>query len=401
MALDTQPETRSSVYTQRTTCRACGAHDLLMVLSLGEQYVVGFVRHRDELLPRAPLDLAICQGCGLLQLKHTVAPDLMWRDYFYRSGINQTMRDALESVVDNGLQYHHEGIWVDIGANDGTLLARVPTEFTRVAFEPARNLQPLLQEHADVVVNDYFGPHPAIDHSQCQVITSCAMFYDLDDPNPFVNAVAHALAEDGVWINQLSDAPGMIRLNAWDAICHEHVCYYDLETLGRLYARHGLKIVDVSYNQVNGGSMRVIAQRGIALEPPERAFGDWRDQIRGFADRCRRWKDLMGWMIEALWMSGRSLYVYGASTKGSVILQYLDQNQRFRAIADRNPAKHGLLMAGTWLPIVSEEIMRSQHPDVLFCPIWAFRDEVLERERELRDRGATFLFPLPNPELVI
>lgn len=389
-------------YERRETCRACNSKGLATLLNFGEQYLVNFVKERDESLPKAPLEWCQCMVCGLLQLRHTVDGDLLWRDYWYRSGVNASMRASLTDVVSDGLRYHGQGTWLDIGANDGTLLSLVPTDrFHKIGIEPALNLGPVLEEHADLAIMDYFRGDLVKAHS-CQVVTSIAMFYDLDDPHQFIDGIQRVMTDDGVWINQLSDTAQMLKANAFDNICHEHVCYYDLATLKRLYADHGLTIYSVSLNDTNGGSIRVVAGRN--PEPawswsgvPSVTAGD----VSRFCNRVVRWKDVMMQLILGGLMEGKALWLYGASTKACMMLQYLDLNERFFACADRNPHKYGLRMAGTWIPITDEVTMRSAKPDFLVVGPWAFRKEFIEREEQLRATGTTMLFPLPNPELVL
>jgi hypothetical protein len=393
-----QPETIPGGYKQITSCRGCDSPKLTRVLNLGNQYVVGFQKERNDLAPSAPLELVLCEGCGLLQLRHSVDPDLLWRgDYWYRSSVNQTMRDALCNLVNNGIKWQKKGLWVDIGANDGYLLSRVPETFRKVGIEPSKSLVPLLEEHADIVINDFFGPHDAIENAN--VITSSAMFYDVDDPHVFLKTITNGLAEDGVWINQLADARAMLKSNAFDAICHEHKCYYDLHSLTSLYAQHGLVLVEHSFNDVNGGSIRTVAKRREGAKAKAEKLD--REAIFEFADRAKRWKNLMQWMIEALYMAGRQIWGYGASTKGCALLQYLDRNQMIQAIADRNPIKDGLLMTGSWLKVTDELTMRAARPDVLLVLPWAFKAEMLEREKALRKSGTAMLMPLPNPEVIL
>jgi len=393
-----------NVYARRETCRACGHLGLEPVLSLGNQYLVGFVPEVDLNLPRAPLDLCRCGKCGLLQLGHTVSRDLLYREFWYRSSVNQTMRDALTDLMRSAEKYATEGTWLDIGANDGFLLSKVPSNFKKIACEPALNFADDLDKIADVSIMDYFSADPDClrDNRKglCDVITSAAMFYDLDEPLEFVTDIADCLAVGGVWINQLNDAPTMLKRNAFDAVCHEHLCYYDLHSLKALYARASLSIVDITFNEVNGGSVRVFAQK---------ESRHWAMPLRGipavtaedctrFANRVEKWRSRMLDTIQS-W-TGKT-WLYGASTKGCCLLQYLDANGAFIGIADRNPAKFGLRMAGSWLPIMPEDEMRAERPKYLVCLPWAFRDEFMVRERELLDAGTTFVFPLPNIELAL
>ena len=249
-------------YITRTACRNCSEPRLQPVLSLGECYLPTFVKQRDDSLPKAPLDLVRCDTCGLLQLKHETDMELLCREYFYRSSVNQTMRDALADVVLDAGKYAKEGVFLDIGANDGYLLSRVNERFTKVAVEPALNMQPMLEEHADHIDANFFSAEGFLQFAdKAHIITSCACFYHVSDPDLFVHDIAKCLSDTGVWINQLSDAPTMLRLNAFDAICHEHACYWDAHQLNLLYQRHGLHIVSIKHNNVNGGSIRVAAMK--------------------------------------------------------------------------------------------------------------------------------------------
>jgi len=392
-----------SVYTERKTCRACERSGLRDVLSLGNQYLANFVRMKDPNLPRAPLDLVRCDVCGLLQLKHMVDPDLMWREYWYRSSVNQTMRDALVDVVLDGQKYAKEGVWLDIGANDGYLLSRVPERFTKIACEPALNMQSLLEEHADKIIPDYFTAERFLEQQDdADVITSCAMFYDLNDPDRFVQDIARCLSPEGIWINQLADAPTMMRRNAFDSICHEHACYYDVASLHAMYLRHGLHIINIRHNTINGGSVRVTAAkaRGTGSSPLLGVAETQEQDVVAFADRVRRWKSLAMDLLDLPAVRSSELWGLGASTKGCALLQYLGSDQVV-AIGDRNPSKAGTLMAGTWTPVFDEATMRKAKPKYVIPLVWGFRDEILQREASMRAEGAVFLFPLPNMEFVL
>lgn len=387
--------TETSVYETRETCRACSSPILNPVLDLGEMYLPRWVRTRDERLPKAPLDLVQCAPCGLLQLRHTVDPDLLYREFWYRSGINESMKRALRDIVETGLELHSEGNWLDIGANDGYLLSEVPNAFHRIACEPALNFKDELTKIAEQVIPDYFSAESV--GVQCHVITSAAMFYDLDDPNAFIEDIEKLLAKGGVWINQLNDAPTMIASNAFDSICHEHLCYYDVPTLSRMYRRHGLTIRKLIYNDVNGGSVRVVATRTPKSDPPGIAKVSHADAL-AFAARVHRWKQRMGNLIAS---AKGPVWGYGASTKGGTLLQYLDMNQHFVGIADRNPAKHGTMMPGCWIPVTDENALRHAQADMAVVLPWAFRDEFVKREADLRRDGTAMVFPLPNIEVVL
>lgn len=397
--------TMNAVSTARTTCRACSSGDLDPILSLGDQYLVRFTPAKDLSLPRSPLNLMRCGACGLLQLEHTVDPDLLFREFWYRSSVNDSMKTALKDIVRTGLTYHHNGTWLDIGANDGYLLSQVPPNFFRLAFEPAMNFEDELYGVADLAVMDYFNIEATVAHrGHCDVITSAAMFYDLDDPNTFVANIAKALSPNGVWINQLNDAPSMLKANAFDAICHEHLCYYDLHSLRLLYEKHGLVILDVTYNDVNGGSMRVVAEKPSRATRSISLAGHQTVPVYepfNFGRRVTKWRERMTDLIANAVSLRGPIWCYGASTKGCVLLQYLDLNEAFCGIADRNERKRGLFMSGSWLEIHDEEVMRNARPAHVLALPWAFRDEFVKREREMLNSGTTMIFPLPSIEFVL
>lgn len=384
-------------YVAVSHCRVCHDMELEPVLDLGEQFLPRFVPEVDYGLPRAPLQLVRCVVCGLLQLKHTVQPDLLFRKYWYRSSINQTMKVALVHLVEHAVQYHKFGSWLDIGANDGYLLSQVPDAFQKTACEPALDFADALNDKAQRVVTDYFsaelcpGPY--------DVITSAACFYDVDDPHRFVADIAKVLSNDGIWVNQLNDSPTMMEKNGFDGICHEHLMYYSVPDLANLYRQHGLTITRVTHNEVNGGSVRVIARKStraredmLGLKTPSR------EQVLAFAGRVKKWKERMLDLCHGPFAQ-HGCWVYGASTKLMVMLQYLDCHETWIAAAERNPLKYNLKMVGSWTPIVSEQAMRESRPAYVLCGPYSFREEFLRRERSLLDAGATMVMPLPSIEL--
>jgi len=400
----TVSETTSHVYTERRTCRACHEPSLQPVLDLGNQFLVNFVDQPDPNLPRAPLHLHRCSSCGLLQLGHTVNPELLYREFWYRSGINESMRLALREVVSEGLLYASSGRWLDIGANDGYLLSQLPKQFERIACEPAMNLREDLFRVTENVISDFFKADHHLLEKKCDVITSVAMFYDLDDPDRFVADIAKTLSKTGVWINQLNDSPTMLKQNAFDAVCHEHLCYYDVQALSRMYNRHGLVIVSVKYNDVNGGSVRICAKHADTVLRGENAM--WHGVVteknaKDFAGRVGKWKERMLDLIHGPLVQRGALWCYGASTKGCALLQYLDTPGSFRAIADRNPAKFGKHMTGTWLKVTNEEEMRAERPPYALVLPWGFEGEFNVRERPLMNDGACLVYPLPNIKIVL
>ena len=396
--------------TKVSTCRSCDA-SLTQVLRLGDQRISGWLDHPDEAGPVAPLDLMLCSNseCRLLQLGHTVDPDLLFRHYYYRSGVNQTMRDALADIT---TQAQKEVVLepgdtvVDIGANDGTLLDTYPTGITKIGFEPALNLREEGEGGGNLIIADYFSSESYPDQAdKAKVITAIAMFYDLQDPHQFVSEVADILADDGVFVIQLSYLPLMLFQNAFDNICHEHLAYHSLRSLDFIVSKHGLKMFDAEINDVNAGSIRVYIGRErsaspmlIALRHWEEAMGlDTRQPYDEFAKRVEAIRDELVNVVAKASSEGKKVYGYAASTKGNVTLQYCGFGpEQIPGIAERNPRKWGKYCAGSGIPVISEEQARKDNPGYFLVLAWAFMNEFRRREAKWRIQGGKFIIPLPE-----
>ena len=407
------------------TCRACGDY-LETILHLGNLHPSAFPAIGEAPHPAAPLDFCRCRSCRLVQLRHTVDPDLLFRDqYWYRSSINEVMRAELADVVAGAIarvpSFTYKDFVVDIGANDGTLLAAYRTHSTarevpRIAFEPATNLQSALAPHAEVVVPDYF-PQGATQLAGLQgrgkVISSIACFYDLDDPHTFVQGIADALTPDGVWVVQFQDLHQMVQATAFDNCCHEHLCYYSLGSFEQVIAPHGLVVVDAEVRAINGGSYRLWVQQAggpLAARPGglsrllrvrqlEAGCDDW-DTLEQFAWRVGEARRQIQGAVEAELTAGGNVDVYGASTKGNTLLQYCGLGpETIRWALERSPEKWGRTTA-TGIPIVREEAGRADPVSAWLVNIWQFHDHVIQREAAYLAQGRTLIFPLPQVEIV-
>ncbi|MDP9034300.1 MAG: class I SAM-dependent methyltransferase [Myxococcota bacterium] len=411
----------------RKTCRICGSSSLTKVIDLGEQHLQGsFVKAGKELPPsrKIPLRLLRCdtsrdeRACGLLQLEHSTPPEILYSAYWYRSGTNQTMRTHLAGIAREAIAIAGKpGARVlDIGCNDGTLLDQYPADYTKFGVDPSDVAQTV--KGATVVQDTFPSPRLAAlyGRERFDVVTSIAMFYDLEDPVAFARAVAEVLAPDGVWMVELAYLPRMLENDSYDTICHEHLEYYSLAVLERIAREAGLRVVRASLNDINGGSIRcAIAhassakrasaedQRTVsALRQAEfEQLLDTDEPYRAFQRRIERHREELGGLVRKLKREGKRIHVYGASTKGNTILQWCGiDNSMIECAADRNPDKHGARTLGTDIPIVSEEESRAMRPDYYLVLPWHFRAEFLERERATIERGCGLIFPLPKVEIV-
>lgn len=414
----------------RTTCRVC-AGALEPILSLGDHYVSDFLPPEKKDGVKAPLELVLCNCCYLLQLKHTVPAESMYQNYWYRSGTNKSMRDALADICHKAESLIHitaKDAVLDIGCNDGTLLASYKTGgIYKIGFDPAQNLAVFSRKAADKVASDFFTADvflkdPSLRAHRPKIITSIAMFYDLEDPGKFVADIRRVLHPQGVWVVQMSYLPAMLKQNAFDNICHEHLEYYSLQSFEYLLKRHNFEIADIELNDVNGGSFRayirharadrknfadptyrsLAAERLAAVRKSEISMGlDDTQEYCDFAKRVERIKnDVAGFIREEV-RRRKKVYVYGASTKGNTLLQYFGLDRTLiTAAAERNPDKWGKVTVGTRIPIISEEEARAAQPHYFLILPWHFIEEFKAREKEYLSGKGRFLVPLPHFSLI-
>jgi NDP-4-keto-2,6-dideoxyhexose 3-C-methyltransferase len=399
------------------SCRACGSPNLTQVLDLGNQYLSDF---RDDASkpPRSPLALLWCSACTLAQLSETVDRELLYTErYGYRSGVNEGIRADLKSVVDEALRWHgagrhaaHSARWLDIASNDGTLLSFVPSQFHRTGVDPVAKFADVAREHADRLVVGFFDPatfYPA----SADVVTSVSMFYDLDDPGEFVAGVAEVLAPDGVWVIQQNYLLDMLQATSYDNVCHEHIAYYSLRALVTLLDEHGLEVVSVSRSPINGGCIRtVVAHKGARrpdgsvadlLQVEEAAgLGD-RGAYRAFAGRVSRAIVDLRELVDNARALGQTVYIYAASTRGAVMWQAAELDERtIGAVVERQAEKVGRFFSPLGVRIISEEQARREHPDYMIVGPWWFRDQFVAREADYLAAGGKLVFPLPRLEIV-
>ncbi|HSI54106.1 MAG: class I SAM-dependent methyltransferase [Ramlibacter sp.] len=411
-----------SAYKAIDECRIGGGSHLVTVLSLGMQALTGvFPKTKDEAIGEGPLELVWSPKSGLLQLRHSFQPEEMYgENYGYRSGLNQSMVDHLTHKV-RGLErlvpLKAGDAILDIGSNDCTLLkAYSATGLQRIGIDPTGNK---FSEYypADIkLVPDFFSgaAYRSAMKTPAKIVTSIAMFYDLDHPIDFAREVASVLADDGIWHFEQSYMPSMLRLNSYDTICHEHLEYYSLQAVEKILAAADMKVVDVGMNNVNGGSFAVTAVKASNKSVrANRPVIDWMlaqeermglgtpKPFREFEERVFRHRDDLTRLIRSLVADGKKVLGYGASTKGNVVLQFCGFGPAdIAAIAEVNPDKYGRVTPGSHIPIISEADARAMKPDYFLVLPWHFKDGILRREKDYLASGGKFIFPFPEIEIV-
>jgi hypothetical protein len=414
--------------TYRKTCRVCGSSTLRPVIDLGKQHLQGsFYKPGKEEPPLRQIECTLVRcdptqdekACGLLQMLHSVPPEILYSAYWYRSGTNQTMRTHLKGIADTASQMigKADASVLDIGCNDCTLLDAYPATFKKFGIDPSdvANESP----PGITVVHDLFPSEELRQRSggaRMDVITSIAMFYDLEDPVGFARSVGEFLSPDGLWILEMSYMPKMLEINSYDTICHEHLEYYSLSVLERIMAAADLKVVRAEENDINGGSIRCYVTHRANFRFKNDA---WLRQVKAmrqaefdleldtdkpyitFQNRIDAHREKLTSLLRKLKHEGKRIHVYGASTKGNTILQWCEIDSRLvDCAAERNPDKFGARTLGTDIPIVSEEESRKMKPDYYLVLPWHFAKEFLEREKATLDSGVGMIFPLPEIQVV-
>jgi hypothetical protein len=409
------------MYTEINKCRISGSPNLITVLSLGEQYLTGvFPKSPGESITKGPLDLVWCPDSGLLQMKQSYSLDEMYGDnYGYRSGLNASMVRHLQQKIrtlEHMIKPSDDDLVIDIGSNDATSLMAYTGKFRKVGIDPTG--KKFIKYYTDDIdlIPDFFSAtifKRVFPGKNAKIITSIAMFYDLESPITFVQDIEAVLAEDGVWHFEQSYMPSMLRTNAYDTICHEHLEFYSFKVVKNMLESCGLRVMDVQMNSINGGSFAVTACKKNASYKSNLPIINWmlkqEDDMgldtpkpyRDFEERVFRHRNNLTGLIEALVADGKKIIGYGASTKGNVLLQFCGLNTRhIPCIAEVNEDKFGAFTPGTNIPIVSEKEAQTMNPDYFLVLPWHFKTGILEREKEFMAKGGKLIFPLPEIEIV-
>ncbi|MDB6026250.1 MAG: C-methyltransferase [Verrucomicrobiales bacterium] len=410
-----------------TNCRICRNDQLDPVLDLGDMHLSGvFPKTREEGITHGRLELVKCrtdrkEHCGLVQLRQSYNLEEMYgQNYGYRSSLNRSMVQHLESVV-AGLrrivQLEKNDLVLDIGSNDGTLLSFYPPEdLMIVGFDPTSEKFKAFYRSDIHRISDFFSAETFQKHfgdRKAKIVTSIAMFYDLESPLAFMQEVRNILAPDGLWFFEQSYLPLMLERTAYDTICHEHREYYAFQQIKWMTDRAGLKIVDVSTNDINGGSFAVtVARQESSFRENVQAVKTFyeTEELGGFNDLAvykkfeeavLNHKEKLYSTLENLVSRNKRVLGYGASTKGNVILQFCRiTTEWLPAIAEVNADKFGAFTPGTLIPIISEREAHQQCPDYFLVFPWHFRSNLLQREAAFLKRGGKMIFPLPQVEII-
>lgn len=411
-------------YRSIVRCRECGSADLRVMLSLGQQLLTGVFPKDGGAVPGGPVDLMRCEGaCGLVQLRQSYDLDAMYGDnYGYRSGLNPSMVEHLTNiarVATETVALQAGDVVLDIGSNDCTSLKAYPDNVVRIGMDPTgRKFREYYPKDVHLVA-DFFSKENFENElgqgRKARLVTSIAMFYDLEDPTNFMRQVSDVLAQDGLWIMEQSYLPAMLQSTSYDTICHEHLEFYGLKQIEFMADNVGLQIRRVHCSNVNGGSFQVWLTRAdytgtVEIWPEEerRAFLRSEEDATSefawaaFLDRISISKQRILSFVNQAKQEGKRVCGYGASTKGNVLLQYCGLGpSEIECIGEVNQDKYGCQTPGSCIPIISEAEMRARKPDYVLVLPWHFKEFIVNKEQDwLRTSGAKLLFPLPNFDIV-
>jgi len=417
------------MHKEITQCRICSNNNLLSLLNLGVQSLTGvFPKNTSDKITSGPLELVKCHPksdndnvCHLVQLHHSFdSKEMYGTNYGYRSGLNKSMVNHLQSIVQYAtslIDLKAGDLIIDVGSNDSTLLQQYPKEkgIILAGVDPTGiKFKKYYPPHV-TLIPDFFSfenINKKFPGKRAKIITSIAMFYDLEDPLSFVKQIYDALAEDGIWIFEQSYIATMLETNSYDTICHEHLEYYSLKQIKYMMDEIGFKILDVELNDVNGGSFRVTVAKNNSsynsnknvleyFEKEKKLLLETIPPYKEFLVHIQAHKQKLVETIQSIKNAGKTILGYGASTKGNVILQYCGlSSKEVPFIAEVNEDKYGSFTPFTHIPIISEKEARAMNPDYFLVLPWHFRKGIVEREREFLNRGGKLIFPLPTIEIV-
>ena len=375
-----------------------------------------FPKSSKEKIPKGELKLTRCKRCTLLQLENNFDQNLMYgENYGYMSSLNKAMEFHLKlksKYLLDTYKLKKGDTVLDIGSNDGTFLSFFNKNLNLFGCDPTINKFKKYYRKDIQLIPDFFSAEN-FKNKKFELITSIAMFYDLPDPLKFANDIKKVLSKNGIWHIEMSYMPSMLNNSSYDTICHEHLEYYSVKSLKYLMDLANLKIINISFNQVNGGSISLDVAKKNSKYSENKILLNWlllREKSNGFNslniqkkffNQCKKHRFLLNNLLKKIKSQGKKIYGYGASTKGNVILQYCKINRNLlNHIIEVNKFKYNRYTPGSNIKIVSEKYLKKNKPDYLLVLPWHFKDHIIKKEKKFLKYGGKLIFPLPEIEIV-
>ena len=400
-------------------CRNCNKKKLSHLFSLGNISFTGKFPKKNQEIKKAPLDLIICNQCKLVQLSHKFNLRYLYGpDYGYRSGINKTMVDHLKKVVFKAIKktnIKENDMVLDIASNDATLLKNYSKKIITFGIDPLVNKFKKNYLNIDYKISDFFTQSKIEKKTKkkFKIITALSVFYDSENPNKFLNDVKNLLETNGLFILEFADLASIIKKKMFDTICHEHLEYYSSKIIVDMCKKNNLKVIDIFTNDINGSSKQFYITKENSkfksnkskinkiLNEEKKMKIHSKKTLLVFFNDIKKLKISLLKLIRKIKKRNQTIHAYGASTKGNVLLQYFNITKSdIDFVSERNPLKYNLYTPGTKIKIISEKKSREMKPNFYLVLPWHFKKEILIREKNIRNKGTKFIFPLPKVQVL-
>ena len=402
-------------------CRSCKSKKLEQAFSLGKQSLTGvFPENKKQFVTKGYLSLVLCKNCSLLQLEHSFNTEEMYgENYGYMSSLNQSMFEHLKNKVPklkSAANLRSGDIIVDIGSNDGTFLSFFDKKFKLIGVDPTIKKFHNFYKKDIIKITEFFSENilgKTLNKKKAKLITSISMFYDLPDPIKFVEDIYNCLDKNGIWHLEQSYMPSMIRNISYDTICHEHLEYYSLKSIKFILDKVGFIITDIEFNDINGGSFALSVAKKNSIHKENNKTVQWllkKEEIlnynninthKKFYDECLKQRLLLVNLLKNLKDMKKKVLGYGASTKGNVILQFCNIDEKLIPyIGEVNKYKFNKYTPGSNIKIISEAKLKKMRPDYLLVLPWHFKNFIIKKEKRFLSEGGKLIFPLPDIEIV-
>jgi hypothetical protein len=398
-------------------CRNCQSSNLIKLFSLGKlSYTGKFPKSSKLNIKKTEITLVICDECKLVQLKNKYNMKYLYNeDYGYRTGVNKTMTAHMKKtkeILSLKSRIRSSDYVLDIASNDGTLLNFYNRGIVKVGIDPLINKYTKLYKNIQYKISNFFSINLIKKNKikkKFKIITALSVFYDIDNPNKFLEDIHSVLDDNGIFLLELTDLYSIIKNKMFDTICQEHITYYSTKVILEILIKNNLRIFDIKRNNINGGSIQYfICQKNANFKTNSGTLNRILKEeskleltnlhtYQNFYEKILDIRNKIIHYLDKLIENNKIIHGYGASTKGNVLLQFCGINKKYiKYIAERNPNKYNLYTPGTKIKIISEHNSRLLKPDYYFVLPWHFKNEILSREKAIIKRGTKFIFPLPN-----
>ena len=398
-------------------CRNCQGKKLSKLFSLGKlSYTGKFPKNINTNIKKTELTLVMCNKCSLVQLNNNYNLKYLYGpDYGYRTGINKTMTDHMKNIMKSltrKIKFKKGDCILDIASNDGTLLNFFDKKLIKFGVDPLVNKYSKFYRKIDYKISDFFSAEKIIKklpNKKFKVITALSVFYDINDPNLFFKDINKILDDNGIFLIEHADLMSIVKQKMFDTICQEHLTYYSNKIIINMAKNNNLRVFDLRTNNINGGSTQYfICKNNAKYKTNYKTINKFvkkentmkltnKKTFLRFFNHINKMKRSTKKYIDKIVSQNKTIHGYGASTKGNVLLQYFGINRKhIKYIADRNPKKNNHFTPGTKIKIITESKSRRLKPNFYLVLPWHFKNEILNRERNLIKKGSKFIFPLPS-----